>query len=106
VGTITFFVFHVTKLYYKALRIRPLTQQDKSQPRFSHSTDSDVLKTYENTVIIAPHQKSFQFDHVFDSSSTQEQVFNTVASNFVDRFVDGKKKKSFTLIINLSISFL
>ncbi|RCI02145.1 hypothetical protein CU098_008136, partial [Rhizopus stolonifer] len=72
-----------------ALRIRPLTQQDKSQPRFSHSTDSDVLKAYENSVIIAPHQKSFQFDHVFDSSSTQEQVFNTVASNFVDRFVDG-----------------
>ncbi|KAI9247359.1 P-loop containing nucleoside triphosphate hydrolase protein, partial [Sporodiniella umbellata] len=72
-----------------ALRIRPLTPQDKSLPRFSQSTDSDILKAYENSVIVAPHQKSFQFDHVFDSSSTQEQVFSTVASNFVDRFVDG-----------------
>jgi hypothetical protein len=49
-----------------------------------------VLKAYENSVVIVPHQKSFQFDHVFDASSTQEQVFNTVASNFVDRFIDGK----------------
>lgn len=56
-------------------------------------------------MIIAPHQKSFQFDHVFDSSSTQEQVFNTVASNFVDRFVDGinKENSSLTLIINLFV---
>ncbi|CEP15184.1 hypothetical protein [Parasitella parasitica] len=72
-----------------ALRVRPLTQQDRSQPRFSNSTDSDVIKTYENSVAIVPHQKTFQFDHVFDVNSTQEQVFTTVASNFVDRFIDG-----------------
>ncbi|KAF1807268.1 hypothetical protein FB192DRAFT_1442649 [Mucor lusitanicus] len=72
-----------------ALRVRPLTQQDRSQPRFSNSTDSDVIKTYENSVAIVPHQKSFQFDHVFDVNSTQEQVFTSVASNFVDRFIDG-----------------
>ncbi|KAK4521707.1 ESCRT II complex subunit Dot2 [Mucor velutinosus] len=72
-----------------ALRVRPLTQQDRSQPRFSNSTDSDVIKTYENSVTIVPHQKSFQFDHVFDVNSTQEQVFTSVASNFVDRFIDG-----------------
>ncbi|KAL7334438.1 hypothetical protein PS15p_200066 [Mucor circinelloides] len=72
-----------------ALRVRPLTQQDRSQPRFSNSTDSDVIKTYDNSVAIVPHQKSFQFDHVFDVNSTQEQVFTSVASNFVDRFIDG-----------------
>lgn len=72
-----------------ALRVRPLTQQDRSQPRFSNSTDSDVIKTYEKSVAIVPHQKSFQFDHVFDVNSTQEQVFTSVASNFVDRFIDG-----------------
>jgi hypothetical protein len=75
---------------FKALRVRPLTQQDRSQPRFSHSTNSDVIKTYENSVAIVPHHKSFQFDHVFDANSTQEQVFTKVASNFVDRFIDGK----------------
>ncbi|CAO3622637.1 unnamed protein product [Cunninghamella echinulata] len=44
-----------------ALRVRPLTQQDQSQPQFSHSSDS--IK--------------------------QEEVFTGVASNLVDRFVDG-----------------
>lgn len=72
-----------------ALRVRPLTQQDRSQPRFSHSTNSDVLKTYDNSIAIVPHQKSFQFDYVFDADSTQDQVFKSVASNFVDRFIDG-----------------
>jgi hypothetical protein len=83
-------VNNLTNLLYKALRVRPLTQQDRSQPRFSHSTNSDVIKTYENSIAIVPHQKSFQFDHVFDADSTQEQVFTKVASNFVDRFIDGK----------------
>ncbi|KAI9485366.1 MAG: P-loop containing nucleoside triphosphate hydrolase protein, partial [Benjaminiella poitrasii] len=31
----------------------------------------------------------FQFDYVFDSTSTQEQVFTKVASNLVDRFTNG-----------------
>lgn len=49
-----------------------------------------MIKTYDKTVAIVPHQKSFQFDHVFDATSTQDQVFTSVASNFVDRFIDGK----------------
>ncbi|KAI8096408.1 uncharacterized protein BX664DRAFT_259172, partial [Halteromyces radiatus] len=72
-----------------AIRVRPLTKQDRSQPRFSHSSDSDVIKTFGNTVTVVPHQKSFNFDYVFDTESTQDQVFNGVASNLVDRFLDG-----------------
>ncbi|KAI8380958.1 uncharacterized protein BYT42DRAFT_564774 [Radiomyces spectabilis] len=72
-----------------ALRVRPLTQQDRLQPRFSQSTNSDVLKTFNNTITIVPHQKSFTFDYMFDTESTQEQVFLGVASGLVDRFLDG-----------------
>ncbi|KAI8985189.1 hypothetical protein BDB01DRAFT_835187 [Pilobolus umbonatus] len=72
-----------------ALRIRPLTQQDRAQPRFSHSTDSDVIKAYDKSVAIPSQQKTFQFDHVFDTSTTQEHIFNTAASSLVDRFIDG-----------------
>lgn len=70
--------------------MRPLTSSDRAQPRFSHSTNSDVIKAYDKSVAIVPHQKTFQFDHVFDADSTQDQVFKSVASNFVDRFIDGK----------------
>ncbi|CAO3600850.1 unnamed protein product [Absidia cylindrospora] len=49
----------------------------------------DVIKTFGNTVTIVPHQKSFNFDYVFDTESTQDQVFTGVASNLVDRFLDG-----------------
>ncbi|KAI8331400.1 hypothetical protein BC941DRAFT_160479 [Chlamydoabsidia padenii] len=80
-----------------AIRVRPLTQQDRSQPRFSHSSDSDVIKTIGNTITIIPHQKSFNFDYVFDTESAQDQVFTGVASNLVDRFLDGKQKASFSL---------
>ncbi|KAF7722803.1 hypothetical protein EC973_002687 [Apophysomyces ossiformis] len=72
-----------------ALRVRPLTQQDRSQPRFSHSTESDVIKTFDNAITIVPHQKSFTFDYLFDTESTQEQVFNGVGSKLVDRFIEG-----------------
>ncbi|CAO3658588.1 unnamed protein product [Rhizopus stolonifer] len=72
-----------------ALRIRSLTEKDKAQPQFSHPTDTDILKAHDNSVVIVPHQKSFQFDHVLDASCTQEQVFNQVASSLVDRFIDG-----------------
>lgn len=81
-------IYFITLLL--AIRVRPLTQQDRCQPRFSHSSDSDVIKTHGNTLTIVPHQKSFDFDHVFDTESTQEQLFIGVASNLVDRFLDGK----------------
>ncbi|KAI7882048.1 kinesin-domain-containing protein [Lichtheimia hyalospora FSU 10163] len=72
-----------------ALRVRPLNSQDRAQPRFSQSTDSDVIKTFDTTVNVVPHQKAFTFDHVFGTNSTQEQVFSSVASKLVDRFIDG-----------------
>ncbi|KAI9491597.1 hypothetical protein BDB00DRAFT_874161 [Zychaea mexicana] len=72
-----------------ALRVRPLTSSDRAQPRFSHSTESDVIKTFESSITVVPHQKAFSFDHVFDTESTQEQVFTAVASRMVDRFIDG-----------------
>ncbi|CDS09939.1 hypothetical protein LRAMOSA02616 [Lichtheimia ramosa] len=72
-----------------ALRVRPLTSQDRAQPRFSQSTESDVIKTFDTTVNVVPHQKAFTFDHVFGTDSTQEQVFSSVASKLVDRFIDG-----------------
>lgn len=74
-----------------ALRVRPLTSQDRSQPRFSQSTESDVVQIHNDSLTVVPHHKSFSFDHVFGTDSTQEQVFSTVASNMVDRFIDGKQ---------------
>jgi hypothetical protein len=95
---------HNTTLIKTALRIRPLTRADKVQPRFSQCTDSDVLKTFENTVAVIPHQKSFQFDYVFDYTSSQEQVFTSVVSNLLDRFMDGNFK-TFSIPINWLLFF-
>lgn len=77
-----------------ALRVRPLNSRDRAQPRFSQTAESDVIRTFENTITIVPHQKTYSFDHVFDTKSTQEQIFETVGSRLVDRFLDGKDNKS------------
>ncbi|KAG2226634.1 hypothetical protein INT45_005120 [Circinella minor] len=72
-----------------AVRVRPLTSQDRAQPRFSQSTESDVIKTFESSITVVPQQKAYSFDQVFDTESTQEQVFTAIASKMVDRFMDG-----------------
>ena len=41
--------------------------------------------------MVVPQQKAYSFDQVFDTESTQEQVFTAVASKMVDRFIDGTK---------------
>ncbi|KAI7897830.1 P-loop containing nucleoside triphosphate hydrolase protein, partial [Cokeromyces recurvatus] len=73
-----------------ALRVRPLTEQDRKHSKLSNSTESsNIIKTHENSIAIVPYQKSFQLDYVFDENSTQEQVFQAVASNLIDKFIDG-----------------
>ncbi|KAI9288645.1 hypothetical protein BC943DRAFT_357507 [Umbelopsis sp. AD052] len=75
-----------------ALRIRPLTSRDKSQPRFSSIDESDILKVNDNSVSVAEKgqkPKPFTFDCIFGPTSTQEQIFNEVGSRLVERFLNG-----------------
>ncbi|CAO3597578.1 unnamed protein product [Absidia cylindrospora] len=72
-----------------AIRVRPLSPNEKIQPGLPHTSESNVIKTIGNTVTIVPHQKSFHFDHVFDTESAQNQVYTGVVSNLIDRFLDG-----------------
>ncbi|KAI8883627.1 kinesin-domain-containing protein [Backusella circina FSU 941] len=75
---------HSTSAVQVALRIRPLTRADKAQPRFSQCTDSDVLKTFENTVAVIPHQKSFQFDYGQTSSGKTYTMGTAANDNMCD----------------------
>ncbi|KAI8144998.1 hypothetical protein BJV82DRAFT_604456 [Fennellomyces sp. T-0311] len=61
-----------------ALRVRPT----------EHA--SDIIATCGKVVTIAPLQKSFAFDHVFDGQSSQEQVFQSTASNLIGQVIDGR----------------
>ncbi|KAI7875331.1 kinesin-domain-containing protein, partial [Lichtheimia hyalospora FSU 10163] len=72
-----------------ALRIRPLTNRDRAQPRFANLSNDDVLKLHEKTVHVVPHNKLFTFDHVFGTNSQQSQVFETLGSKLIHKFIDG-----------------
>ncbi|ORZ13713.1 hypothetical protein BCR42DRAFT_467444 [Absidia repens] len=72
-----------------AIRVRPLSQNEQNHSSSSHTPESNVIKAIGNTVTIVPHQKSFHFDHVFDTESAQDQVYTGVVSNLIDRFLDG-----------------
>ncbi|KAI8883227.1 kinesin-domain-containing protein [Backusella circina FSU 941] len=73
-----------------ALRIRPLTDRDRAQPRFANLANDDVLKIIENTSVqVIPHNKQFRFDHVFDTESRQQDVFTNVGDPLVRKFIEG-----------------
>ncbi|KAI9316361.1 P-loop containing nucleoside triphosphate hydrolase protein, partial [Dichotomocladium elegans] len=72
-----------------ALRIRPLTDRDRAQPRFASISENDVIRVQNNTVHIASHGKSFHFDHVFRPSCTQGEIFASIGDKLVRKFVDG-----------------
>ncbi|KAI9492902.1 P-loop containing nucleoside triphosphate hydrolase protein, partial [Zychaea mexicana] len=72
-----------------ALRIRPLTEKDRAQPRFANLSNDDVLKIHEKTVHVVPHSKLFTFDHVFGVDSTQSQVFEALGEKLIHKFVEG-----------------
>ncbi|KAI7886775.1 kinesin-domain-containing protein [Lichtheimia hyalospora FSU 10163] len=72
-----------------SLRIRPLTSQDRAQPRFASLSEDDVLETQDNSVHVIPHNKTFHFDHVFRPSCSQADIFSTVGDALVNKFVDG-----------------
>lgn len=85
-----------------ALRIRPLTDRDRAQPRFANLAHDDVLKIHESTVQVVPQNKLFTFDHVFGTTSTQKEIFSALGDNLIRKFVEGtfrhilkrKKKKT------------
>ncbi|ORX58840.1 kinesin-domain-containing protein [Hesseltinella vesiculosa] len=72
-----------------AVRIRPLTDRDRTQPRFANLNDDDCLKTIDNTIRVVPQNKLFTYDHVFGPNSQQDEIFETVASKLVLKFVEG-----------------
>lgn len=73
-----------------ALRIRPLTERDRAQPRFASLSENDVLRAQDGSVHIVSQNKMFHFDHVFKPSCTQSEIFGTVGEKLVRKFVDGK----------------
>ncbi|KAL1925819.1 uncharacterized protein VTP21DRAFT_702 [Calcarisporiella thermophila] len=76
-----------------ALRIRPLTEQDLVQPRFSKQRVSDVLAIssppHHNVVNVVPQNKQFTFDHVFGPETSQEHVYNECVPNLLQKFTQG-----------------
>ncbi|KAL1924413.1 uncharacterized protein VTP21DRAFT_7448 [Calcarisporiella thermophila] len=74
-----------------ALRIRPLTELDRNQPRFSKQKATEILAVTEahNSVTIVPYNKQFTFDHVFGTDSTQESIFDTCVRNLLQKFIQG-----------------
>ncbi|KAI8384706.1 P-loop containing nucleoside triphosphate hydrolase protein, partial [Radiomyces spectabilis] len=72
-----------------ALRIRPLTQRDRNQPRFANLANDDILKIRDNTVHVVPHNKLFSFDMVFGPDSQQSDIFSGLVDKLIHKFVDG-----------------
>ncbi|KAK4521526.1 uncharacterized protein ATC70_012142 [Mucor velutinosus] len=72
-----------------ALRIRPLTERDRAQPRFANSSSSDVLRAQENHVQIVSQNKYFTYDHVFGTDTQQGDIFARLGERPVQKFVEG-----------------
>ncbi|KAI8878285.1 kinesin-domain-containing protein [Backusella circina FSU 941] len=68
-----------------ALRIRPLTERDRAQPRFA----GDVLRAHEQSVQIVSQNKYFTYDHVFGPNSQQSDIFESLGEGPVQKFVEG-----------------
>ncbi|KAG2221904.1 hypothetical protein INT45_013240 [Circinella minor] len=61
-----------------ALRVRPTEHVN------------ETVSTWGKVITIAPFQKSFAFDHVFESTSTQEQVFRGTTLDLIGQVIDGR----------------
>ncbi|CEP13797.1 hypothetical protein [Parasitella parasitica] len=72
-----------------ALRIRPLTERDRAQPRFANSSSSDVLRAQENHVQIVSQNKYFTYDHVFGPETQQGDIFARLGQKPIQKFVEG-----------------
>lgn|ERR1700730_1839272 len=78
-----------TCVSFVAVRVRPLSEKDRAIPRFSNMSESDVLKIQNSSLNVIPHQKTFTFDYVFGPNSTQDEIFVTLASPLIHKFIDG-----------------
>ncbi|KAI9256630.1 P-loop containing nucleoside triphosphate hydrolase protein [Phascolomyces articulosus] len=72
-----------------ALRIRPLNDRDRAQPRFASLSENDVLNVQDKNVHVVSQGKIFHFDQVFKPSCSQSDIFLTVGDKLVRHFVDG-----------------
>ncbi|CAO3614220.1 unnamed protein product [Cunninghamella echinulata] len=72
-----------------ALRIRPITDKDRTQPRFANLNDDNCLKVMDNSLRVIPHNKIFNFDHIFGPSSQQQEIFATIGENLIHKFIEG-----------------
>lgn len=80
---------------YTAIRIRPLTERDRAQPRFANSSSSDVLRAHEKHVQIVSQNKYFTYDHVFSTETRQSEIFAALGQQPVHKFVEGKSQGTF-----------
>jgi hypothetical protein len=67
-----------------------LTDRDRAQPRFANLSNDDVLKLFDKTVQVVPQNKLFTFDHVFGTTSTQDEIFTALGDNLIRKFIEGK----------------
>lgn len=72
-----------------AVRIRPLTERDRAQPRFANSSSGDVLRAHEKHVQIVSQNKYFTYDHVFGSETQQSDIFAALGQRPVYKFIEG-----------------
>jgi hypothetical protein len=70
---------------YIAVRIRPLTERDRAQPRFN----GEVLKAQEKHIQVVPQNKYFTYDHVFGQETQQTDIFERLGQRPVQKFVEG-----------------
>ncbi|GAN10098.1 hypothetical protein MAM1_0320d09634 [Mucor ambiguus] len=68
---------------------KPLTERDRNQPRFANMANDDVLKIHDKTVQVVPQNKLFTFDHVFGTTSTQNEIFSTLGDSLIRKFIEG-----------------
>ncbi|KAL4212137.1 kinesin-domain-containing protein [Rhizopus microsporus] len=72
-----------------AVRIRPLTERDRAQPRFANSANGDVLRAHEKHVQVVPQNKYFTYDYVFGTETQQSDIFTALGQKPVYKFIEG-----------------
>lgn len=74
-----------------ALRVRPLLGSE----RVNGSTSIVQVSYSDPNEVALGTDRSFKFDYVFGSNSTQSDVYNSCVSVLVDTFLDGKNATIF-----------
>lgn len=73
------------------VRIRPLLEQEllaREQPAWK-AVDGSALQNIDQECVSAQHSGCYQYNRVFDESSTSEQVYTEAASSLVGAAVTG-----------------